>query len=61
MPWWAVILLAIGVFGGIPSIAFLVLFGVEWWRERTYTRSLEGRAEALAARAHQPPHRGFRT
>jgi hypothetical protein len=61
MLWWAVILLVIGVCGGVPAFAVLVLFGVERWRECRFTRSLEGRAEILATRAHRPPHRGFRT
>jgi uncharacterized iron-regulated membrane protein len=61
MPWWALILLVIGACGGVLALAFAVLFGVEMWRERAYLRSLEPRAEALADRAHRPPHRGFRT
>jgi predicted transcriptional regulator len=61
MPWWAIILLVIGACGGVPAFAFLALFGLEMWRERRFTRSLEGRAEMLATRAHRPPHQGFRT
>jgi uncharacterized iron-regulated membrane protein len=48
MPWWALILLAIGVCGGLPVLAFLALFGVEMWRERRFNASAEARAERLA-------------
>jgi hypothetical protein len=69
MPWWALILLAIGVCGGLPALAFAALFGLEMWRERRLERwrerDVEKRAERLATRMTQdgftpgydgPPH-----
>jgi hypothetical protein len=47
MPWWAVILLAIGVCGGLPALAFVALFGLEMWREHRFHATAEARAERL--------------
>jgi hypothetical protein len=47
MPWWAVVLLVIGVCGGLPVLAFLALFGVEMWREHRFHATAEARAERL--------------
>lgn len=57
MPWWALVLLIVGVLGGIPNLAFVFLIVIERLRERE-APDVELRAEALAQKYHPDAYHG---